>query len=171
MHFVSQVESLRTSLALNALTLVGEIGIYLGRSIDHYIYERLAECLVRCSTTTKKVIASASLKATTTFLRHATYYHKVMNMLAISMNEKNNQARDFTITYVKTILQSHAHRDHTRAIMDRSGNTDIIVKILTKGINDATPSVRENCREAFWIFWEYWRERGEKYGLLLELEK
>ena len=152
---------------MNALTLVGEIGIYLGRYIDHYIYERLADCLVRCSTTTKKVIASASLKATTTFLRHANYYHKVMNMLALSMNEKNNQARDFTITYVKTILQSHAHRDQTRAMMDRSGNTEIIVKILTKGINDATPAVRENCREAFWIFWEYWRERGEKYGFTL----
>ncbi|KAI7883956.1 hypothetical protein K492DRAFT_205010 [Lichtheimia hyalospora FSU 10163] len=158
---IKAVESLRTSLALNALTLVGEIGIYLGRYIDHYIYERLADCLVRCSTTTKKVIASASLKATTTFLRHANYYHKVMNMLALSMNEKNNQARDFTITYVKTILQSHAHRDQTRAMMDRSGNTEIIVKILTKGVNDATPAVRENCREAFWIFWEYWRERGE----------
>ncbi|KAI8136876.1 clasp N terminal-domain-containing protein [Fennellomyces sp. T-0311] len=158
---IKAVESLRTSLALNALTLVAEIGLYLGRSIDTYIYDRLVDCLVKLATTTKKVIASASLKTTTTFLRHATYHHKVMNMLWIAMNEKNNQARQFTVTYTKTILQAHTHRDHTRAMMDRTGGTDLLVKILSKGLDDATPAVREVCREAFWIFWEHWKDRGE----------
>lgn len=85
-----------------------------------------------------------------------------MNMLGMMMNEKNNQVRLFTLTYTKTVLQAHAHRDHTRAVLDRTGGTDILVKILEKGLSDATPAVRENCRDAFWIFHEHWRDRGEK---------
>ncbi|KAG2224308.1 hypothetical protein INT45_012877, partial [Circinella minor] len=158
---IKGVESLRTSLALNALTLVSEIGTYAGKSIDTYIYDRLVDCLVKCATTTKKVIATASLKTTTTFLRHSIYHHKIMNMLWVTMNEKNSQARLFTVTYTKTILQTHTHRDHTRSVMDRTGNTDLIVKILSKGLDDPTPAVRENCREAFWIFWEHWQDRAE----------
>ncbi|KAI9498131.1 clasp N terminal-domain-containing protein [Zychaea mexicana] len=158
---IKAVESLRTSLALNALTLVSEIGLYVGKSIDTYIYDRLIDCLIKCASTTKKVIASASMKTTTTFLKHSIFHYKVMNMLWIAMNEKNNQARLFTVTYTKIILQAHTHREHTRAVMDRTGGTDVLVKILSKGLDDATPSVREMCREAFWIFWDHWRDRGE----------
>ncbi|KAI9310814.1 clasp N terminal-domain-containing protein [Dichotomocladium elegans] len=158
---IKAMESLRTSLALNALLLVSEIGYYLGRSIDAYVYERLTNSLLKCATTSKKVIATQTLKTTSTFLRYANFHHKIVVMLSYMMNEKNSQAREYTVAYIKIILQTHAPRDHVRAQLDRSGATDLIVKILSKGVNDATPSVRESCREAFWIFMEYWRDRGD----------
>ncbi|KAI7899136.1 clasp N terminal-domain-containing protein [Cokeromyces recurvatus] len=84
-----------------------------------------------------------------------------MNMLLLLMNEKNSQVRLYTITYTKTLLQAHAHRDHTRLVMDRTNATDHFETLLTKGLNDATPTVKEMCRQAFWIFWEHWRSRGD----------
>ncbi|CAO3625336.1 unnamed protein product [Mucor hiemalis] len=118
--------------------------------------------MIRCSSLTKKIVASASFKATNVFLKHTQFYPKIMNMLSLSMNEKNAQVRLYAVGYVKTLLQTHAHRDHTRLIMDRTnGVIDHFENILTKGLNDPTPVVKEACREAFWIFWEYWRERGE----------
>lgn len=83
-------------------------------------------------------------------------------MLSLAMNDKNTQARLYTIQYTKTVLQTHAHREHTRTIMDKTNCVDHFESIITKGLNDATPAVREVCREAFWIFWEYWRDRGEQ---------
>lgn len=84
-------------------------------------------------------------------------------MLNFAMAEKNSQVRLYAVGYTKTVLQTHAHRDHTRTVMDRtSGTMDHLESILTKGLNDPTPAVKEACREAFWIFWEYWRERGDQ---------
>ena len=116
---------------------------------------------MRCSSLTKKMIASASLEATKSFLKHTQFYPKTMNMLNLSMNEKNSQVRLYAITYVKTLLQTHAHHDRTRQTIDRSHSTDHFENIIVKGLNDPIPAVKEACREAFWIFWEHWRDRGE----------
>lgn len=143
--------------------MVEELGVYVGRHLDNYTIDQILLCMIRCSSLTKKIVASASFKATNVFLKHTQFYPKIMNMLSLSMNEKNAQVRLYAVGYVKTLLQTHAHRDHTRLIMDRTnGVIDHFENILTKGLNDPTPVVKEACREAFWIFWEYWRERGEQ---------
>jgi hypothetical protein len=85
-----------------------------------------------------------------------------MNLFLLSMNEKNSQVRLYVVTYTKVVLQAHAHRDQTRAVMDRKGSTDQCEAIITKGLNDPTPSVKDACRDAFWIFWEHWRDRGDQ---------
>lgn len=159
---VKAVESLRTQLAVKALLLVEDLGVYVGKHLDNYTIDQILLCMMRCSSLTKKIVASASFKATNVFLKHTHFYPKIMNMLNLSMNEKNAQVRLYAIGYVKTLLQTHAHRDHTRLVMDRTnGVVDYFENILTKGLNDPTPVVKEPCREAFWIFWEHWRERGE----------
>lgn len=117
--------------------------------------------MMRCSSLTKKMIANASLETTKSFLKHTQFYPKVMNMLNLSMNEKNSQVRLYAITYIKTLLQTHAHHDRTRQTIDRSHSTDHFENIIVKGLNDPIPAVKEACREAFWIFWEHWRDRGE----------
>ena len=118
--------------------------------------------MMRCSSLSKKIVASASFKATNIFLKNTNFYPKIMNMLNLSMAEKNSQIRLYAVGYTKTLLQTHAHKDHTRLIMDRTNSIiDYFETILIKGLNDPTPVVKEACREAFWIFWEYWRERGD----------
>ncbi|KAI9244500.1 clasp N terminal-domain-containing protein [Sporodiniella umbellata] len=158
---IKAVESLRTQLAVKALLLVGDIGIYLGKHLDTYICDQLLMCMMRCAGLTKKIVATASLQATITFIKHTNFYPKFPNMLVFSMNDKNTQVRLYTIQYTKTVLQTHAHRDHARALMDKTNSGDHFESVIVKGLNDATPAVREVCREAFWVFWEYWRERGD----------
>ncbi|KAI8975170.1 clasp N terminal-domain-containing protein [Mycotypha africana] len=158
---IKAVESLRTQLAVKALSVVGDIGVYIGKHLDSYMTDQIMMCMMRCASLTKKLVANACLEATTLFLKHTPFHSKVMNMLHLSINEKNHQVRLYTIIYTKVLLQAHTHRDNVRALMDRSGATDHFETILTKGLNDATPSVKEACREAFWIFWEHWRARGE----------
>ncbi|KAI8384234.1 clasp N terminal-domain-containing protein [Radiomyces spectabilis] len=162
---IKSVESLRTTLALNALSLIADIGVYLGRHLtkpsEVYIYDQLIRCLFGCASSSKKIMASASMTTCVIFIRHAAFYHKMIQMLSLSMNEKNNQVRQYTVIYIKNLLQAHAGKEHTRAVMNRTGGTDMVEKILIKGVTDATPAVREVCREAFWIFWEHWKDRGE----------
>lgn len=141
--------------------MVGDIGIYIGKHLDTYINDQLLMCMMRCAGLTKKMVATASLQATITFLRHTNFYPKFVNMLSLAINDKNTQVRLYTMQYCKTLLQTHAYRDHTRVIMDRTNCTDQFEVIINKGLNDATPAVREVCREAFWEFWEHWRDRGE----------
>ncbi|CAO3698068.1 unnamed protein product [Rhizopus stolonifer] len=156
---IKAVESLRTQLAVKALSLVADVGIYLGKHLDAYIFDQLFMCLMRCAGVTKKMVSSASLQATLSFLKHATFYPKFVNMLTLAMNEKNVQVRLFTMHYTKAVLATHAH--HARAIMDRTSCTDQIEALVSKGLNDAAPAVKEIARESFWIFWEYWKIRGE----------
>ncbi|EPB92703.1 hypothetical protein HMPREF1544_00432 [Mucor circinelloides 1006PhL] len=164
---VKAVESLRTQLAVKALLLVTDIGVYIGRHLDNYTTDQILLCMMRCSSLTKKMVASASLETTKSFLKHTQFYPKIMNMLHLSMNEKNSQVRLYAITYLKTLLQTHAHHDRTRQTMDRSHSTEQFESIIVKGLNDPIPAVKEVCREAFWIFWEHWRDRGE--GILRQL--
>jgi hypothetical protein len=142
--------------------LVADIGRYIGKHINNYIIDHLMLCLMRCASLTKKIVAQASLQATSIFLKHSIFYSKVMNLFLLSMSEKNSQVRLYVVTYTKVVLQAHAHREQTRAVMDRKGSTDQCEAIITKGLNDATPSVKDACREAFWIFWEHWRDRGDQ---------
>jgi hypothetical protein len=107
------------------------------------------------------MVANASLETTKIFLKHTQFHAKFMNMLNLSMNEKNIQVRLYTIIYTKTLLQTHAHNEKTRSIMDRTNSTDHFESIITRGLHDATPIVKETCREAFWIFSEYWKDRGD----------
>ncbi|KAI9477955.1 MAG: clasp N terminal-domain-containing protein [Benjaminiella poitrasii] len=158
---IKAVESLRTQLAVKALSLIGDMGVFIGKHLDAYMTDQLLLCLFRCASLTKKLVANASLETTKLFLKHTPFYPKIMNMLLLAMNEKNSQVRLYTMTYTKALLQTHAHRDHTRSVMDRTNATDHFESLLAKGLNDPTPAVKEICREAFWIFYEQWKTRGD----------
>ncbi|KAI8328645.1 clasp N terminal-domain-containing protein [Chlamydoabsidia padenii] len=154
-------ESLRTTLALDALQLVADIGAYLSKSLDAYMYDQFLNCLIRATSVSKKIVALQSKEAMIKFLQHANYYPKTPQLFWLAMNEKNNQVRHFVALYVKAMLHAHAPKEQVRYSMDRSGGTELIGKILEKGLIDATPIVRETCREPFWFFWYFWQERGD----------
>ncbi|KAI8366943.1 clasp N terminal-domain-containing protein [Choanephora cucurbitarum] len=136
---IKAVESLRTQLAVKALSLVGDIGVYIGKHIDSYITEQLLMCMMRCASLTKKMVANASLEATKTLLKHTHFYPKFMNMLLLSITDKNSQVRLYVVIYTKTLLEAHAHREHTRTVMDRTNSTDHFETLISKGLNDPTP--------------------------------
>ncbi|KAL0075295.1 clasp N terminal-domain-containing protein [Phycomyces blakesleeanus] len=158
---IKGIESLRTSLVLQTLALVVDIGVYIGKSLDSYIFDHIFNCLLRCASVTRKIVALKAKSTTLSFLRHATYHPKIMNLLWLTMNEKNNQARLYGATYTKAALTSLLGRDPGRNYIDRSGATDLVEKIILKGIVDATLPVKEMCREIYVIFAENWKDRSE----------
>ncbi|KAI8096355.1 clasp N terminal-domain-containing protein [Halteromyces radiatus] len=154
-------ESLRTTLVLDALHLVADIGTYLPRSLDAYMYDQFLNSLIRATSVAKRIVAFQAKDSMIEFLLHANYYPKTPHLFWLAMNEKNNQVRHFVVLYVKAMLQAHASKEQVRHSMDRSGGTDLIGKIMEKGLVDAAPIVRETCREPFWFFWHFWQDRGD----------
>lgn len=133
----------------------------MSRSLDAYMYDQFLNCLIRATSISKRIVALQAKEAMIKFLQLANYYPKTPQLFWLAMNEKNNQVRHFVTLYVKAMLHAHAPKEQVRHSMDRSGGTDLIGKILEKGLTDATPIVRETCREPFWFFWYFWQERGD----------
>ncbi|KAI9013380.1 clasp N terminal-domain-containing protein [Phycomyces nitens] len=158
---IKGIESLRTSLVLQTLALVVDIGVYMGKSVDQYIFDHIFNCLLRCASVTRKIVALKAKSTTLSFIRHASYQPKIINLLWLTMNEKNNQARLYGATYTKVALTTLLGRDPSRSHLDRSGATDLVEKIILKGIVDATLPVKEICREIYVIFAEHWKDRAE----------
>jgi len=75
------------------------------------------------------------------------------------MEEKNIQLRTYAIGFVKTVIKAH---DDQKDAMERTGGVESLEKCVRKGLTDIS-KVREGCREVFWIFYEVWPDRGEKY--------
>ncbi|KAI9300723.1 clasp N terminal-domain-containing protein [Cunninghamella echinulata] len=174
---IKSTESLRTTFTIDAIHLIADIGTYLPKSLDNYMNEQFLNGLLRATGFNKKIVASTAKDAMIQFLQHANYYSKTPHLLSLSMNEKNIQVRHYVIFYVKALLHAHGPKEPVRHLMDRSGGTELIGKIIEKGLNDAAPIVREQCREPFWYFWNFWPDRGDQIlrqltpALLKPLEK
>ncbi|KAI8072433.1 clasp N terminal-domain-containing protein [Gongronella butleri] len=158
---IKSAESLRTTLALDSLQLIADIGTRLPRSLDSYMYEQCLQCLIKAASVAKKIVALQSKDAMVQFLQHANYYAKTPQLLWLSINEKNNQVRHFTMLYALALLQAHGPKESVRQNMDRHGGTELMAKILQKALVDATPIVRQASRDPFWLFWHFWPERGD----------
>ncbi|ORX44434.1 hypothetical protein DM01DRAFT_1182139 [Hesseltinella vesiculosa] len=158
---VKSAESLRTTLALDSLQLIADIGKFCPKNLDNYLYEQCLQCLIKAASMAKKIVALQSKDAMISFLQHASYYSRTPQILWMAVNEKNNQVRHFTVLYVLALLQFQAPKESVRSNMDRHGGTELIGKLLQKSLIDAAPVVRQASRCPFWLFWYFWRGRGE----------
>ncbi|KAF7732330.1 suppressor of tub2 mutation [Apophysomyces ossiformis] len=165
---VGVLQSLRTTLALEALDLIGDIGTYIGTQLDAYTFETFFTSLLRCASLTKKIIATHSMQVMVTFISMTTYYLKMLHHLSAALDEKNNQVRHFATLYLRTIIQTHGPKDGTRAMIERNGSIEHIERFLRKGFFDAAPVVRESCRQTFWLFRKYWPSQAERFSANLD---
>ncbi|RCH78860.1 suppressor of tub2 mutation, partial [Rhizopus stolonifer] len=69
-------------------------------------------------------------------------------------------AAEFLITFLKI---------HARKFQGNS--SDILQKYIKKGLADASPNVRELCRETYWVYYEHWPKEAEKICLEMDSEK
>ncbi|ORZ01778.1 clasp N terminal-domain-containing protein [Syncephalastrum racemosum] len=158
------IQSLRTTLALEALKLTSDIAQYLGRHLDAYTTDQLLMCLIRLAGSAKKIMASSSLATTTTFLSSTPYRQKVMQHLHAMLNEKNSQVRHAGANYLKTVVESHS----TSPSMGRPANLDLLDKCLKKGLQDATPMVKDLMRQIFAIYETHWPDRATNLAKTLD---
>ncbi|CDH52857.1 hypothetical protein RO3G_09317 [Lichtheimia corymbifera JMRC:FSU:9682] len=150
---VQCVGSLRTSLSLAGINVIADLGKQLGYDIDIYTHDTLLLCLLRCASSTKRMIATNAMEATRSFLSNTPFRHRTLQHVSALMNDKNVQARHHAMLHLQTILETHtSHID----------NIDNIETCLTKGLVDAAPSVREASRSLYSLFQTHWPERASR---------
>ena len=120
------MDSLRTTLALEALDLVSDIGTFVGYYLDFYTLNTLLTSLLRRGTTTKNIIAAHTKDTTITLLSNTSYHSKIVHLLASTLEEKNNQARHYAANYMNVFLDTHGHREYARTAIERSAELDLV---------------------------------------------
>lgn len=117
--------------------------------------------LLKCSVITKKLIASKLAEVTHTFLSNTNFHLKMLHMLCKTRNEKNVQLRQSASNHIKTIMETHASKDHVRSIISNSDGLSSIDLFLKKGLADASLGVRDSCRIMYRTYKQLWPEDAE----------
>ncbi|ORZ20424.1 clasp N terminal-domain-containing protein [Absidia repens] len=157
------IQSLRTKYALVAFDLIVDIGRVTGTRIDAITFETLFTSLLKCGNSSKQIVATKAKQTTVLFLSTTSYHNKAVTLLCSTFNDdKNQQSREFTAIYLTTCLETHAPRAIVRENMERLNTLNSIEGFLKTGLLDASPSVRQSCRNAFWIYHRCWPRNGER---------
>lgn len=159
--------SLRTTLAVSAVYLVAELSRELKSSGDS-LFEPFFSTLVKLSAGTKKLLVAASEAAMSSLLTYSTCIAKMCHMLAGGMAEKSAVARTAISAQLPVLLRAHARQD--KATFDASGSTPIVEQSIRKALTDATPSVREKARDAYWVFYDVWPAEAERIASTLDTQ-
>lgn len=159
--FRTQASSLRTTVAVSALSLIAELSTALGTSFDHYLDPYLSHCLSMAGMT-KKIVATASQATVTTLIRNAAYHHRTLILLWQGMNDKIASGRVFVAGHVGTFVEVYTGDEKTKAQIEHSGGLDELEKCLKKGLSDANPGVKEKSRTTYWEVRTVWPELAER---------
>jgi CLIP-associating protein 1/2 len=156
-----QLVSLRTTLANSACALVSDLAQGLQRSLDPLIDQLLAT-LLKLNATTKKILATASDAAIRDLILSCSYSRRMATMLTASLAEKTVQARQLASGQVALLLDTH------KASAEAGRDGELFGQALAKGIADANPIVRQNCRAAFWTYHDVWPRDAQRIMDTLE---
>ncbi|CAO3698453.1 unnamed protein product [Rhizopus stolonifer] len=153
--------SLRSTLALDGLDFVSELGSHLGDKLHLNTIETIIASLVKCCCTSNKIIFSKTNEVTISFLQKVRFSTRIVVTLCKTIDDKNNQVRQSAAEFLKTFLTIHA-----RSFQGNSSAS--LQKYIKKGLTDASPGVRESCRQAYWIYYEHWPKEAEKICLEMD---
>ena len=115
---------------------------------------------------TKKIVASQT-QATVKdiFVNTSPQPRIIIPLLWRGVQDKNLQARQYTIGHVKTYLEVNGAR--AKLAIESTGGQDLIDKSIRKALGDPIAGVREGARLAFWAYSAIWKEKAELiYGTL-----
>jgi CLIP-associating protein 1/2 len=109
---------------------------------------------------TKKIVSSQTQAAAKDVIVNTSPQPRiVIPLLWRGVQDKNLQARQYTIVHVKTYLEVHGAR--AKLAIETTGGQDLIDKSIRKALGDHIAGVREGARLAFWAYNAIWRERAE----------
>ena len=124
------------------------------------IAEAVVTNLLDLTSQTKKLIASSSTQAVYIILRNISYNPKILSLFVNALSDKNANTRSSTSLFIGTMFEEMVKTDVTKSMLVRSGGLEIIEKCIKKGLQDANPSVRENCRNIYVILNDHWEDRA-----------
>lgn len=158
---IKTASSLRTTVALSALSLISELAVALPPSptTEHLLDAFLSHCL-SVAGQTKKIVAAGSQATVTTLLQHSTLHLRTIQLVVALLNEKTASARQFGAQHVVTLLRVMRSTRSKTALDSSGGGTEVLAAAIGKGLVDANPQVRETSRVAFWEFDNVWPERA-----------
>lgn len=152
-------------MATNTCALYTELVVALGGAFDHFVELTLVD-LLKMAAYTKKIIASLTQATLKDILVNTSPQPRlIIPLLWRGVQDKNIQARQYTIVHVKTYLEVHGAR--AKLAIETSGGQDLIDKSIRKALGDHNPGVRDGGRLAFWAYSAIWKEKAELiYGTL-----
>lgn len=83
-------------------------------------------------------------------------------LLCKTSAEKNVQLRQFAAMYLQTLLETHGSKEQVRSMMEIANSHVLIHQFLKKGLVDASPDVRDACRQMYWAYHQFWSPKAEK---------
>lgn len=150
--------TLRTTPSTNACQLCQELYRTLGTAMDP-MTEMMIQNFVKMSAATKNITAKQADVSMETVLSYCSYSSRVMQHIWMSFQEKNMQTRSFAPGWLKIIMKKGAsHKSH----IEHAGGLELIDKCLLKGLEDASPKVRESTRSAYWTYAQIWHNQAER---------
>ncbi|BGP32392.1 suppressor of tub2 mutation [Rhodotorula toruloides] len=150
--------SLRTTLAISALTLMSELASALPADLFEPLFDGFLSHCLSVAGQTKKIVAAASQNTVTTLLQHSTYHHRTIQLILLTLAERTASARQFAAQHVLTVIRCYAKC--SKSAIEHSGGLADLETALQKGLADANPQVRETSRTAFWEFERVWPNRA-----------
>jgi CLIP-associating protein 1/2 len=151
--------TLRTTMSTNGCQLVQELYRTLGTAMDP-MTEIFIQNFIKMSAATKQITTKNSDSTMEAILSNCTYNHRLMHHIWLSFQEKNMQTRSLSPGWLTILMKKNAtHKVH----IEHSGGIEIMEKCLKKGLEDASPKVRESTRGSYWVFAQIWPDHGAKF--------
>lgn len=152
-------------MASNTCAFYTEVVVALGGGFDHFVEPTLVE-LLKMAAYTKKIVATLTQATLKDILVNTSPQPRlIIPLLWRGVQDKNIQARQYTIVHIKTYLEVHGAR--AKLAIETTGGQDLVDKSIRKALGDPNPGVRDGGRLTFWVYNTIWKEKAELiYGTL-----
>ncbi|KAI7902943.1 clasp N terminal-domain-containing protein [Cokeromyces recurvatus] len=160
--YIKSIDTLRSSVVIEGLSLISDIGKAIGYGLDLYTMEIIVINLLKLSNNSKKLIASKVLEAANMFFLFTNFYSRIFVMLCKTINDKSTQVRQFSANCLKTMLSTHGSKETVQSIIEKPEVNLHINNFLMKGLVDASPAVRDVSKQIYTIYGTYWPIQAQK---------
>jgi CLIP-associating protein 1/2 len=155
------MHTLRTTLALTSHATVITLAVLGSHAMEPHLESLLAN-LLKQTTNTKKLVATAACNAIETLLRNVTAQARHVALIESRGTEKNPAARVAVCTFLRVILEESMGSTWNAEALEKSGALDTIERGVKRGLTDASPTAREQSRAAWNLIKEGWPDRAER---------
>ncbi|KAK9451051.1 clasp N terminal-domain-containing protein [Limtongia smithiae] len=155
--------SLRTTLSAHACKLILDLAALCGAAAVDPFIDTFAHCLVRLSSSTKKIAAQNAHAAFSVLLAHASFSPRVASVIVVpACRDKNASTRLFAATWLRLLLLVVvAGSTGLKKELAAAGYVEQFEGAIKSGLGDANPKVREGIRPTYWDFQALWPQRAE----------
>ncbi|CAD6911776.1 unnamed protein product [Tilletia controversa] len=150
--------SLRTTMALHACSLLGELGRTIGDSLDS-VAETFMSALLRLAALTKKIVAASTQAAAREYFIHVPFKHSFATLLNLTMQEKTPASRQAGLDHTCTLLQYQGTTK--KHAMESHGSNTLLGQALKRAMSDQNKDVRAKVREVFWVYHALWPAQAQ----------